>query len=482
MQIIIGTTAASATSTSATAKPLPKGDANSWQDAVSQATSETTDAAPATYPGAPKPATKAGDKTAAPDTAVKLAAGAQPVLAATEKPLFHHSKKTAALPAGTASALVPQHGKNTAKPAVAAVVQPVVASVADPCQPSTMPGTGKSDGKMDVGKIEASQADTRKMETGNIDTGTVAAATPAMPTTATPIVAALPDITASATPPAGQSSITPVASPDKPAGTVHGTVLPQASAGSTLLAAVTTSAATTAAPGTAPLGNAMPSTTDPRSVSATNADKAVTTHVTATAVASVSAASGTKTMLTAISPDDAPALPVTPPDKTDENSDKSTISTLPITTSALAQTTATVQPAAVTATAALPVVQPSTAGLAAAVTAMHQAGQSGAVLRLDPPGLGTLSVHVGLAQNGQVNVLFIPSTQDASTALQNNLSGLGAALAQSGITLGQAQVGGQFNQNAGHGGYQAPTSQAAMPQTIGFDVEPSTPGGVSAYA
>ncbi len=481
MQTIIATTATSVTSTSVTstsATAMP--DAASWQDAVSQATGEATDVASAARPEDPKPPAKSGDKTAVPDTAAKLAAAAQPVFSATEKTLSQHSKKPAALQAGATTAQVPQHTKDTAKQAVGAVVQPVVASVADPSQPNTTPGTSKTDaGKTDAGKIESSQTDASKIATGKIDAGTVTAATPAMPAMGTPTVAALPDITASATPPAGQSNITPAS---KPASTAHAATLPQTGSGGTLLAAATTSAAAIATPGTAPLSNAMPNTVAPQSVTATNTDKSTTTRVVATAMASVNAASSNKIALTTISPDDAPALPVTPADKTDENSDKPTIGALPVTTSTLTQTTATAQPAAVAASGALPVIQPSTAGLAAAVTAMHQAGQSGAVLRLDPPGLGTLSVHVGLAQNGQVNVLFIPSTQDASTALQNNLSGLGAALAQSGITLGQAQVGGQFNQNAGQGGYQPPASQTATPQIISFDADTFGPGGVSAYA
>jgi flagellar hook-length control protein FliK len=154
-------------------------------------------------------------------------------------------------------------------------------------------------------------------------------------------------------------------------------------------------------------------------------------------------------------------------------------------------TTAPAPAPGVAATAA-PLIQPNAAGLAATVTAMHQAGQSGAVLRLDPPGLGNLSVHVALGQNGQVNVLFIPSTQAASTVLQNNLAGLGTALAQSGITLGQAQVGGQFNQNAGQGTYQPPsppsfTQQAFAQQgfaqpAASLDAAAPAPSGVSAYA
>ncbi|MDE1905497.1 MAG: flagellar hook-length control protein FliK [Rhodospirillales bacterium] len=122
------------------------------------------------------------------------------------------------------------------------------------------------------------------------------------------------------------------------------------------------------------------------------------------------------------------------------------------------------------------------AALAATITALHQSGQAGTVLRLDPPGLGHLSVEVRLGAQGQVNVLFVPSTADAAQALHASLPGLGSAMAQSGLTLGQAQVGGQFSQQSGQnnqGGYTPPRqnntlSPAAEPQT--------TQGGLSAYA
>ena len=131
--------------------------------------------------------------------------------------------------------------------------------------------------------------------------------------------------------------------------------------------------------------------------------------------------------------------------------------------------------------ATAPVTQPSAAGLAAAVTAMHQAGHGGAMLRLDPPGLGDLAVHIATAPGGTINVLFVPTTQAGASALQTGLGGLGAALAQSGLTLGQAQVGGQFNQNAGQsGGYQPPRDFVLAPNATKADA--STQSGLSAYA
>ena len=133
----------------------------------------------------------------------------------------------------------------------------------------------------------------------------------------------------------------------------------------------------------------------------------------------------------------------------------------------------------------------SAAALAATVTALHQAGQSGAVLRLDPPGLGTLSVHVGLSGLGQVNVLFVPSTAQGAQALQAGLPGLSTAMAQSGLVLGQAQVGGQFGQNAGQGGGQSPNGQgraafaapdAPVAATTATAATAASTNGLSAYA
>ena len=123
----------------------------------------------------------------------------------------------------------------------------------------------------------------------------------------------------------------------------------------------------------------------------------------------------------------------------------------------------------------------STAALAATVTALHQSGQASTVFRLDPPGLGQLSVLVGIGTQGQVNVLFVPSTADAAQAIHASLPGLGGAMAQSGLTLGQAQVGGQFSQQGGQndqGGYTPPRQgNAASPVERQTNVS-----GLSAYA
>ncbi len=125
----------------------------------------------------------------------------------------------------------------------------------------------------------------------------------------------------------------------------------------------------------------------------------------------------------------------------------------------------------------------SPSALAATVTALHQSGQAGTVLRLDPPGLGHLSVQVGLGAQGQVNVLFVPSTADAAQAIQSSLSGLGSAMAQSGLTLGQAQVGGQFSQQGGGQNGQGAHTPPRQGNTSAFPAEPqTTTSGLSAYA
>ena len=123
--------------------------------------------------------------------------------------------------------------------------------------------------------------------------------------------------------------------------------------------------------------------------------------------------------------------------------------------------------------------------LSATITALHQSGQNGVTLRLDPPGLGHLSVQVKMDAQGAVNVLFVPSTMDAAHMLQNTLPQLGTALAQSGLTLGQAEVGGQFSQSGGQGGQQGGYTQARQPATP-FAESPSASAssisGLSAYA
>jgi flagellar hook-length control protein FliK len=95
--------------------------------------------------------------------------------------------------------------------------------------------------------------------------------------------------------------------------------------------------------------------------------------------------------------------------------------------------------------------------MAASVVAMYRSGQSSLVLRLDPPGLGAVSVHLALGSNANVNVLFVPTVAQTAHLLQTGLNDLRQAMAASGLTLGQAQIGG--GASGGNGGGHSETRQ-----------------------
>lgn len=126
------------------------------------------------------------------------------------------------------------------------------------------------------------------------------------------------------------------------------------------------------------------------------------------------------------------------------------------------------------------------AALSATITALHHAGQSAVTLRLDPPELGHLSVQIKMDAQGGVNVLFIPSTADAAQALQASFHQLGNAMAQSGLMLSQAQVGGQFSQSGGQpgqqGGYTPPRQNAPTTANTTTAAATDQVSGLSAYA
>jgi flagellar hook-length control protein FliK len=149
--------------------------------------------------------------------------------------------------------------------------------------------------------------------------------------------------------------------------------------------------------------------------------------------------------------------------------------------------TAPSPPAPVTAAPAVTPTTPPTAAtpaaLAATVTAMHHASQTTAVLQLDPPGLGNLSVHLALGQNGHVNVLFVPSTPQTAQLLNAGMDGLRQAMAATGLTLGQAGVSGGGAQNPGQHGANNQRATTSTPSPVAA-VTPAaaTPSGVSAYA
>jgi len=137
-------------------------------------------------------------------------------------------------------------------------------------------------------------------------------------------------------------------------------------------------------------------------------------------------------------------------------------------------------PATTTAAAPGSPVPATPDGLAAAITAMQQSGQTSAVLQLDPAGLGALSVHVALGHNAQINVQFVPAVAQTAQLLSNGMEGLRQAMTASGLTLGQVQVGGgQTNGGGGGQGRQSPPSPGGTRPT------PTTetgPGGIRAYA
>jgi flagellar hook-length control protein FliK len=126
--------------------------------------------------------------------------------------------------------------------------------------------------------------------------------------------------------------------------------------------------------------------------------------------------------------------------------------------------------------------------LAASITAMHRNGQTSAMLRLDPPGLGTLSVHIALGADqgsggGQVNLLLLPAIAQTGQILNGGIDGLRQALAAAGLTLGQAQIGHGGGQNGApdHEGGQARLA-TRMPAAGMSGADEIARPGVRAYA
>ncbi len=104
--------------------------------------------------------------------------------------------------------------------------------------------------------------------------------------------------------------------------------------------------------------------------------------------------------------------------------------------------------------------------MAASIVAMYRSGQSSLVLRLDPPGLGSVSVHVAIGSNADVNVLFVPAVAQTAHLLQTGLGDLRQAMATSGLTLGQAQIGGGASGGGTSGGGSNPGTRASTPNRI----------------
>lgn len=121
-------------------------------------------------------------------------------------------------------------------------------------------------------------------------------------------------------------------------------------------------------------------------------------------------------------------------------------------------------------------------GLAATISAMHQTGQMSAILRLDPPGMGALSVHIAVGHGAQVNVQFIPAVAQTAQIIAQGMDDLRAAMSAAGLSLGQAQVGAG---GAGGSGGSSAGGQPRHPQNgaPASDITAvSSPAGVRAYA
>lgn len=438
---------------------VPPAAAASWQDALAQAQEQPNQdvAVPARPPAVaakdaapkdkPRPAGQAAGTAPVPDAVAAehahLPPGRKPSSLAAAPPAWLQEKKT--LPLAAATPQIPATPPAVSKPpgtAQAGTGQPVSTVAARPA--ATIPAA-----------TQAALTAPSALPDGQAD-----GSGPALPDPSTPILpgrAALP--AAPAVPRAGTTTILPAS-----LSAIAAAAAPAApSAGPNVPVALTTATA----PGAALTGHAR----------GTAAHAPAASFALAGVAKASLAAPGENTGV----PRAGSAAPV--------QSISAAALHAPVLAAAIApapQPAAAPQPVAAAILGAAPLTPPSAAGLAAAVTAMHQAGQNGALLRLDPPGLGDLSVHVALGQSGQVNVLFIPSSQAASSVLQNNLSGLGSALAQSGLTLGQAQVGGQFNgqfnQNAGQGAYQPPAAPVFVPPATSLETEGPAQGGVSAYA
>ncbi|WBY00613.1 flagellar hook-length control protein FliK [Ramlibacter tataouinensis] len=86
--------------------------------------------------------------------------------------------------------------------------------------------------------------------------------------------------------------------------------------------------------------------------------------------------------------------------------------------------------------------------LGQALTGMHHRGQGQAQLELNPPGLGPLSVTLSVADQ-QAQALFVSPHAAVRAALEAALPQLRAALADSGIALGQASVGAEHQPASG---------------------------------
>jgi len=124
------------------------------------------------------------------------------------------------------------------------------------------------------------------------------------------------------------------------------------------------------------------------------------------------------------------------------------------------------------------------AGLAAAVTAMTREGKNALSMKLEPPALGTLSIHLAVGDDAKVNVLLVAAVPQTAQAFSAGADDLRQAFVNAGIDLGQLNIGGgkaDFSgAGAGSGGRRE--APAAFMGEAGGEVAPALASGVRAIA
>jgi flagellar hook-length control protein FliK len=113
---------------------------------------------------------------------------------------------------------------------------------------------------------------------------------------------------------------------------------------------------------------------------------------------------------------------------------------------------------------------------------MVRDGGGSITVRLDPPDLGPLSIHVAVGQDSKVNVLLLAAVPQTAQAFSAGADDLRQAFAGAGIALGQLNVGG-----GGAGSQQSRQSPRdhvfdSGPGQLGSGDSNSQPLGVRAIA
>jgi flagellar hook-length control protein FliK len=91
-------------------------------------------------------------------------------------------------------------------------------------------------------------------------------------------------------------------------------------------------------------------------------------------------------------------------------------------------------------------------------------------------------VHVALGHNAQINVQFVPAVAQTAQLLNNGMDGLRQAMAASGLTLGQVQVGGGQAQGGGREGRRQAAATPSGTAAVSAPGADTGPGGIRAYA